>query len=148
MANIKAGKIKSRPQVYFLIRAAIYIVLSFITFLISILLASFVAFAFPLGGFSFLLLVLAISIIFFIILNVFLVKRFPAFYKRPLLFGFLLFVFLTGALSFLILQTPFHANILEYSKNNYMPIIGHLYKHSCGCENECACGHQCPYHAK
>lgn len=143
MANIQAGKTKAKPLVYFLAKTAIYVMFSFITFIITIYLTSFIAFAIPLGGFSWMLFVLALSTALFVFLNIFLAKKFPAFYKRPLLFAFLLFIFLIGTASLLILQTPFHANILEYSKNNYVPIIGHIYKHSCGCEETCGCVNQC-----
>ena len=141
--NIKSGKTKSKPQLYFLIKTTIYVMLSFVTFIITVYLTSFVAFAIPLGGFSWLLFVLAVSTVLFAFLNIFLAKKFPAFYKRPLLFAFLLFIFLIGTASLLILRTPLHADILEYSKNNYVPVIGHIYKHSCGCEKTCGCVNQC-----
>ena len=143
LKKIKSGEVKARPKVFFLAKAAGFIALSIVSFLIAVFLASFVAFALPLGGLSLLLTILAFTALLFIVLNIFLAEKFPSFYKKPLLFGLIIFLLLTAFSAWLVLNTPFHAKVLEYSKENKIPIISPLYKCGCGCgcsqQNICEC---------
>ncbi len=131
--KIKSGEVKAKSKVFFFAKAAGFIALSVISFLIAVFLASFIAFALPLGGLSLLLTILAFTALLFIALNIFLAEKFPSFYKKPLLFGLITFLLLTAFSAWLVLNTPFHAKVLEYSKKNEVPIISPLYKCGCGC---------------
>ncbi len=139
--KINSGEIKAKPKVFFLVKTLVFVALSIFSFLIAIFLASFVAFALPLGGPSLLLTILTFTVLIFIALNMFLTKKFPCFYKKPLIFNLIVFVILTFFASLLILKTPLHFKILEISKQKDIIIIGPLYKHGCGCmkQNECSC---------
>jgi len=138
--KINSGEIKSKPRIFFLIKTFGFVILFVFSFLMAIFLASFIAFALPLGGPSLLLTILGFPVLIFIALNIFFAKKFPSFYKKPLIFSFLVFIILTILASFSILKTPLHSKMLELSNQKNIPIVSPLYKYGCGCNAQKTCG--------
>ncbi|MDD5750720.1 MAG: hypothetical protein PHU56_03720 [Candidatus Pacebacteria bacterium] len=145
MDEIKAGKIKARPRLFFTLKTAIYFILISLSFCLAVFLASFVAFALQVNEMSYLLLILSIWAFLSTAFGVFLAKKFSFFYKKPLAVGLAFFIVAVAGISILVLRTAFHSTLLERSQRNEWPVISPLYRSGCGCEAAGLCGqHDCP----
>ncbi|MBM4177631.1 hypothetical protein FJ208_02420 [Candidatus Gribaldobacteria bacterium] len=131
--KINQGEIKTKPRKYFVLKAAIFAFMNATTFLVATFLASFCAFALHLAGSSLLLFILIATAIFFLGINIALAEKITFFYTKPLFYNILLFLFFAFLAVAIILKTPLHNNILQYTKQNDVPIISPLYRCGCGC---------------
>ena len=143
--QIKLGKIKSKPKAYFVLQTFLLFFIIGISIVVAVFLASFVAFGFSSNGSLFLLLALAFAVLIFFLLAFLLSERLTFFYKKPFIFGFLALAFLIFALSLVVFKTPFHQKVLDYAKQNEVPILSPMYKCGCGCgcskQASCPCSY-------
>lgn len=133
LEKIRSGKVKMRSRFYFVLKAIILVLAAGITVLMSIFLASFIAFALKMNGPVFFLTALALAALIFVLLAWLLAEKFSAFYKKPLVFGLALVFILVAISSAAVLKTPFHQKMLELSQQKEVPIISPFYKCGCGC---------------
>jgi len=141
--QIRLGKIKSRPKIYFILQTLLLLFIIGVSVAGAVFLASFVAFGFSLKGSLFLLLALAFAVLIFFLLAFLFSEKLTFFYKRPFIFGFLILTFLIFILSSIVFKSSFHQKVLNYANKNNVPILSPMYKCGCGCgcskQASCSC---------
>lgn len=141
IGQIQENKIKSKPKAYFILQTLVLLFIIGISIVIAVFLASFVAFGFHSNGSVFLLLALAFAVFIFFMLAFLLSEKLTFFYQKPFVFGFLALAFLIIVLTLIVFKTPFHQKVLDYAKQNEVPILSPLYRCGCGCG--CSKGASC-----
>jgi hypothetical protein len=142
LEQIKSGKIKMRPKVYFFLRPIIFVFLLIIVIVAIIYLISFMFFAMRINGgafvFSFgfqgiwsivrsLPWALILVALFFIVLLEMILIQSDFTYRRPILYSFFALVILLLIGSFFLNRTSFHTNLFSANREGKLPIFGPLY---------------------
>jgi signal transduction histidine kinase len=140
--EIKSGKIKMRPKIYFWVKLVLFIFLVAVLFLVSVFLISFILFVLNISGgwfltkfgwggikslfFSLPWLLILIALIFVFLVEI-IISSFGFTYRRPLVYslaGLLVFAVICGII---IHKTPFHQNLLLSAEGENLPIFGPFY---------------------
>ncbi|MDP2934688.1 MAG: hypothetical protein Q8N59_02920 [bacterium] len=142
LEQIKSGKIKMRPKVYFILRPIIFVFLLIIVTVAVIYLISFMFFAMRINGgafvFSFgfqgiwsivrsLPWALILVALFFIVLLEMILIQSDFVYRRPILYSFFALVILLLIGSFFLNRTHFHTNLFFANREGKLPVFGPLY---------------------
>jgi hypothetical protein len=141
--KIKSGEVAMRPKAYFVCKVFLLMFVSFLTFIVSVILVSYLLFSIRVGGGIFLLgfgtrgfyefilifpwILLLINILLLLILDS-LLKRFKFGYNRPMLYLFLVTLTAITFLASLINFTPFHKELMSRAEGQKLPMVGGFYK--------------------
>jgi len=142
LEEIKSGKIKMRPKIYFWVKLVFFIFLVAILFLVSVFLISFILFVLNISGGWFLTrfgwggikslflslpwLLILIALIFVFLVEV-IISSFGFTYRRPLVYslaGLMVFAVICGIL---VHKTSFHQNLLLSAEGENLSIFGQFY---------------------
>jgi hypothetical protein len=144
LEQIKSGKVKMRPKVYFILRPIVFVLLLIIVIVAVIYLISFMLFAMRINGgafvFSFglqgiwaiirsLPWALILVALFFIVLLEMILIQSNFVYRRPILYSFFALVILALIGSFFLNRTSFHTNLFSANREGKLPVFGPLYTH-------------------
>ncbi|MBI4708670.1 MAG: hypothetical protein HY764_00495 [Candidatus Portnoybacteria bacterium] len=141
--KIKSGEIKMRPKSYFILKGGLVIFGIFIIFIISLFIASLVAFylrasgalllpIFGLGGLKFFLfslpwILILVSLFFVIVLEMF-VRNFSFAYHRPLIYSFLIVALLIVGGGVVVAKTSLHTALYNSAQEGHLPFVGAFYQ--------------------
>ena len=142
--QIRAGTIKMKPRLYFVLMGALYIVSAVVVFGTALYLVSFIVFIlkangiltlpyFGIRGFGILASslpwLLIILIIILVIVLELLGKHFSFVYRWPLLYSMLGIVIFVLAFGIVAGHSPLHYAVLSQAQNRTLPFGGPLYRH-------------------
>ncbi len=144
LERIKSGKINMKSKRHFVFQIVILSAIVFLTFVVAVLLASYILFGLhatqesSLLGFgargieTFILLfpwgLLLLFILLLLALDV-LVKRFKFGYHRPFVYLFVISAVSITTIGFIVAVTPFHGNLLRQAEQKNLPMMSGFYDH-------------------
>lgn len=142
LEEIKSGKIKMRPKIYFWVKLVFFIFLVVILFLVSVFLISFILFVLNISGGWFLTkfgwggikslflslpwLLILIALIFVFLVEI-IISSFGFTYRRPLVYSLASLLVFAIVCGFVVHKTPFHQNLLLSAEGENLSIFGPFY---------------------
>ncbi len=142
LKKIECGEVKMKPKSYFIVKAGILVFITFLTFVATTILVSFLIFSLNYRGDLFLLsfgmkgiykfilvfpwYLLLINAFLLIFLD-YLIRRFRFGYNSPLVYLFLATLVFVTLFSFLINFTSFHLRLSNFLESRKIPFAGVFY---------------------
>jgi len=140
--EIKSGKIKMRPKLYFILRPIVFVFLLIVVTIAVIYLISFMLFAMRINGGAFVFgfgfqgiwsivrslpwALIFVALFFIVLLEVILIQS-NFVYRRPILYSFFAIVILLLIGSVSLNRTHFHTNLFSANREGKLPVFGSLY---------------------
>lgn len=141
--KISAGKIKMTPRLFFVLKAALFIIGGIFLMFFIIYLISFIIFSLRATGILFLpkfgfrglgfffnslpWLLILISVFLIILLEIF-AKKSSIVYRRPIVYSLLAIIIIISAGSFLMYQLPIHPRLFRKAQERNFSAMGMVYR--------------------